>query len=119
MFAEAARQGMPAIAMSDHGNMFGAYEFQQVAKGFDGVKPIIGIEAYVAPSGRRNRKQEFWGPGGQRAMPDDGNGSKDVPGRYDIPRVHLSPAVPTAAVGAYQTPPPKTRILRLGRRPVR
>ncbi|MET8330903.1 PHP domain-containing protein [Streptomyces sp. NPDC005181] len=34
MFAEVERQGMPAIAMSDHGNMFGAYEFQQVAKGF-------------------------------------------------------------------------------------
>ncbi|MFG2979174.1 DNA polymerase III subunit alpha [Streptomyces sp. NPDC048331] len=80
MFAEVARQGMPAIAMSDHGNMFGAYEFQQVAKGFDGVKPIIGIEAYVAPSSRRGRKQEFWGPGGQRAMSDDGEGSKDVSG---------------------------------------
>ncbi|MGV9883268.1 DNA polymerase III subunit alpha [Streptomyces sp. NPDC003006] len=80
MFTEVARQGMPAIAMSDHGNMFGAYEFQQVAKGFDGVKPIIGIEAYVAPSSRRNRKQEFWGPGGVRAMSDDGEGSKDVSG---------------------------------------
>ncbi|WP_053691693.1 DNA polymerase III subunit alpha [Streptomyces sp. WM6372] len=80
MFAEVARQGMPAIAMSDHGNMFGAYEFQQVAKGFDTVKPIIGIEAYVAPSSRRARKQEFWGPGGQRAMSDDGEGSKDVSG---------------------------------------
>ncbi|MGW3872264.1 PHP domain-containing protein, partial [Streptomyces sp. NPDC005069] len=42
MFAEVERQGMRAIAMSDHGNMFGAYEFQQVARGFDGVKPIIG-----------------------------------------------------------------------------
>ncbi|AJF70412.1 DNA polymerase III subunit alpha [Streptomyces vietnamensis] len=80
MFAEVERQGMPAIAMSDHGNMFGAYEFQQVAKGFEGVKPIIGIEAYVAPSSRRNRKQEFWGPGGVRAMSDDGEGSKDVSG---------------------------------------
>ncbi|WP_037842762.1 DNA polymerase III subunit alpha [Streptomyces sp. NRRL F-5126] len=80
MFTEVARQGMPAIAMSDHGNMFGAYEFQQVAQGFDTVKPIIGIEAYVAPSSRRNRKQEFWGPGGQRAMSDDGEGSKDVSG---------------------------------------
>ncbi|WEH41128.1 DNA polymerase III subunit alpha [Streptomyces sp. NBC_01218] len=80
MFEEVSRQGMPAIAMSDHGNMFGAYEFQQVAKGFDGVKPIIGIEAYVAPSSRRNRKQEFWGPGGVRAMSADGEGSKDVSG---------------------------------------
>ncbi|MFI6374769.1 DNA polymerase III subunit alpha [Streptomyces sp. NPDC050546] len=80
MFAEVDRQGMPAVAMSDHGNMFGAYEFHQVSKGFDNVKPIIGIEAYVAPSSRRNRKQEFWGPGGQRAMSDDGEGSKDVSG---------------------------------------
>ncbi len=67
MFAEVERQGMPAVAMSDHGNMFGAYEFQQVASGTS-VKPIIGIEAYVAPSTRFSRKQEFWGPGGQRAM---------------------------------------------------
>ncbi|WP_371605075.1 DNA polymerase III subunit alpha (plasmid) [Streptomyces sp. NBC_01220] len=80
MFTEVERQGMPAIAMSDHGNMFGAYEFQQVAKSFEGVKPIIGIEAYVAPSSRRNRKQEFWGAGGNRAMSDDGEGSKDVSG---------------------------------------
>ncbi|WP_238782582.1 DNA polymerase III subunit alpha [Streptomyces monomycini] len=80
MFAEVARQSMPAVAMSDHGNMFGAYEFHQVSKGFDDVKPIIGIEAYVAPSFRRHRKQEFWGPGGQRAMSDDGEGSKDVSG---------------------------------------
>ncbi|MEU9502481.1 DNA polymerase III subunit alpha [Streptomyces sp. NPDC048196] len=80
MFAEVDRQGMPAVAMSDHGNMFGAYEFHQVSKGFENVKPIIGIEAYVAPSSRRNRKQEFWGPGGQRAMSDDGEGSKDVSG---------------------------------------
>ncbi|WP_217246908.1 DNA polymerase III subunit alpha [Streptomyces sp. AC602_WCS936] len=80
MFAEVDRQGMPAVAMSDHGNMFGAYEFQQVAKGFGSVRPIIGIEAYVAPSSRRNRRQEFWGPGGQRAVSDDGEGSKDVSG---------------------------------------
>ncbi|WP_331770675.1 DNA polymerase III subunit alpha (plasmid) [Embleya sp. NBC_00888] len=80
MFGEVARQRMPAIAMSDHGNMFGAYEFAQVAKGFEGVKPIIGIEAYVAPSSRFSRKQEFWGPGGRRAVGSDGEGAKDVSG---------------------------------------
>ena len=52
MFAEVDRQGMPAVAMSDHGNTFGTCEFHQVAKGFENVKPIIGIEAYVAPSER-------------------------------------------------------------------
>ncbi|MCM2389694.1 DNA polymerase III subunit alpha [Streptomyces albipurpureus] len=80
MFGEVARQKMPAIAMSDHGNMFGAHEFAQVAKGFDSITPIIGIEAYVAPSSRFHRKQEFWGPGGRRAVRDDGEGSKDVSG---------------------------------------
>ncbi|WP_329051572.1 DNA polymerase III subunit alpha [Streptomyces violaceus] len=80
MFAEVARQGMPAIAMSDHGNMFGAYEFAQTAKGFGTVKPVIGIEAYVAPSSRFARRQEFWGPGGRRAVGEDGEGSKDVSG---------------------------------------
>ncbi|MFB7494409.1 DNA polymerase III subunit alpha [Streptomyces sp. NPDC056161] len=80
MFAEVSRQGMPAIAMSDHGNMFGAHEFARVAEDFDGIRPIIGIEAYVAPSSRFNRKQEFWGPGGRRAVSDDGEGSKDVSG---------------------------------------
>lgn len=80
MFGEVARQGMPAIAMSDHGNMFGAYEFAQVAKGFEGIRPIIGIEAYVAPSSRFVRKQEFWGPGGRRATGEDGEGAKDVSG---------------------------------------
>ncbi|MFJ4688562.1 DNA polymerase III subunit alpha [Streptomyces sp. NPDC088789] len=80
LFTEVARQGMPAIAMSDHGNMFGAYEFARVAQDFDGVRPVIGIEAYVAPSSRFARTREFWGPGGRRATGDDGEGSKDVSG---------------------------------------
>ena len=44
----AAELGMPAVAMTDHGNVFGAYEFYKKAKDA-GVKPIIGIEAYFAP----------------------------------------------------------------------
>ena len=44
----AAELEMPAIAMTDHGNVFGAYEFYKLAKDA-GVKPIIGIEAYFAP----------------------------------------------------------------------
>ena len=46
--------GMPAIAVTDHGNMFGAAQFLRVAKGA-GVKPIIGMEAYVAPGRRTDR----------------------------------------------------------------
>jgi DNA polymerase III subunit alpha len=79
LFAEVERQSMPAVAMSDHGNMFGAYEFYDISKK-TGVKPIIGIEAYVAPESRYTKKPVFWGPGGRRAVSDDGEGSKDVSG---------------------------------------
>ena len=48
LFTEAARMGMPALAMTDHGNVFGAYEFWKKAKAH-GVKPIIGMEGYLAP----------------------------------------------------------------------
>lgn len=79
LFGEVERQGMPAVAMSDHGNMFGAYEFFQMAKKSP-VKPIIGIEAYVAPSSRHSRKQEFWATGGKRDNDVAGEGGKDVSG---------------------------------------
>lgn len=80
LVAEIARQEMPAVAMSDHGNMFGAYEFHQVA-GKAGVKPIIGIEAYVAPGSRFHKKQVYWAPSGQqRGADNDGEGGKDVSG---------------------------------------
>jgi DNA polymerase-3 subunit alpha len=51
---KAAEFGMPALAMTDHGNMFGAIEFYQAAKKV-GIKPIIGCEAYIA-SGSRTEK---------------------------------------------------------------
>jgi len=47
--------GMPAIALTDHGNLFGAIEFYQEAEKA-GVKPIIGVEAYVAPGSHKDRK---------------------------------------------------------------
>lgn len=46
---------MPAIALTDHGNLFGAIEFYQEAEKA-GVKPIIGVEAYVAPGSHKDRK---------------------------------------------------------------
>jgi DNA polymerase-3 subunit alpha len=46
--------GMDAVAVTDHGNLFGALEFFLAAKK-EGVKPILGIEAYVAPGDRRDR----------------------------------------------------------------
>jgi DNA polymerase III subunit alpha len=78
LLAEAARLGMPAVGMTDHGNMFGAYEFFQGAKKA-GIKPVIGIEAYIAPESRRLKSPVFWGDTGQRDTSDDGEGG-DVSG---------------------------------------
>ncbi len=46
---------MPAIAMTDHGNMFGAVEFYKTASEA-GLKPIIGCESYIAPGSRLEKK---------------------------------------------------------------
>ena len=61
---EVARQEMPAIAITDHGNVFGAYEFDKQARKA-GVKPIIGLEAYVAPESRFDKKRVKWADGGE------------------------------------------------------
>ena len=61
---EVARQEMPAIAITDHGNVFGAFEFNKQARKV-GVKPIIGIEAYVAPESRFDKKRVKWADGGE------------------------------------------------------
>jgi len=45
---------MPGLALTDHGCMFGAWTFHKVATK-EGLKPIIGMEAYVAPGDRRDR----------------------------------------------------------------
>ena len=79
LITEVKRQEMPAVAMSDHGNMFGAYEFFHTAAAAK-VKPIIGIEAYVAPGSRFEKKPVFWAPGGKRSVGTDGEGGKDVSG---------------------------------------
>jgi DNA polymerase-3 subunit alpha len=50
----ARRYRMPAIAITDHGNMFGAIEFYQAALK-RGIKPIVGFEAYMAPGSRHEK----------------------------------------------------------------
>ncbi len=65
MFVTAAEYGMPAIATTDHGYVFGAYEFWAAARAYD-VKPIIGVEAYVTPGTHRSDKTRVkWGEGGR------------------------------------------------------
>ena len=51
LFKKAKEFGMPAIAITDHGNMFGAIDFYKQAEA-SGIKPIIGCELYVAPRSR-------------------------------------------------------------------
>ena len=46
--------GMPAVAMTDHGNLFGAVQFYTAAKA-KGIHPVIGCEAYVSQQGHRSR----------------------------------------------------------------
>ena len=69
----AVEQGMPAIAVTDHGNMFGAFDFWQKATAA-GIKPIIGTEAYITPGTARGDKTRVkWGT--QQQSQDDVGGS--------------------------------------------
>ena len=71
MFARTAELGMDSIAMTDHGNVFGAYDFWSKAKAH-GVKGIIGMEAYATPNTSRfDKKRVRWNDGGN----DDVSGS--------------------------------------------
>ena len=71
MFERTAELGMHTIAMTDHGNVFGAYDFYAKARAA-GVKPIIGLEAYLTPgTSRFDRKRVRWNNGGD----DDVSGS--------------------------------------------
>lgn len=73
LFTKAAEMGMPALATTDHGYVFGAYEFWKKAQG-TGVKPIIGVEAYVTPGTHRTDKTRVkWGEDHQSG--DDVSGS--------------------------------------------
>ena len=64
LMARTGELGMPAVALTDHGNMFGAVKFYQAAKRA-GIKPIIGCEVYVAPGSRHDRTE---GRGANRAF---------------------------------------------------
>jgi DNA polymerase-3 subunit alpha len=71
MFERVAELGMSSIAMTDHGNVFGAYDFYRQATDA-GIKPIIGMEAYFTPNtSRYEKKRVRWNNGGQ----DDVSGS--------------------------------------------
>ncbi len=56
LFERCRKLGMDAVAVTDHGNMFGAIEFYMKARAAE-IKPIIGIEAYVAPGSRFDKSK--------------------------------------------------------------
>ena len=76
LFAEAQRLGMDSLAITDHGYLFGAYDFWSKAKAA-GVKPIIGLEAYVAPGQqhRTDKEKTRWGEPHQRGDDVSGGGA--------------------------------------------
>jgi DNA polymerase-3 subunit alpha len=74
LFKEVTAQGMTHVAMTDHGNMFGAAEFHKQAKD-NGITPVIGIEAYVAPESRRNSNRILWGQPHQKKDDVSASGS--------------------------------------------
>ena len=75
LFSGCEQMGMPAIAITDHGNTFGAYEFYKASRS-SAVKPIVGIEAYLTPKTHRSeRRRVLWGDGGS----DDVSGGGAAP----------------------------------------
>lgn len=75
LFDETERLGMPALATTDHGYLFGAFDFWRKATD-KGIKPIIGVEAYVTPGTARGDKSRVrWGEESQRKDDVSGGGS--------------------------------------------
>ncbi len=65
LFSHAAELGMDSLATTDHGFVFGAFDFWSKAKAA-GIKPIIGVEAYLTPgTARQDRTRVKWGDGGR------------------------------------------------------
>ncbi len=75
LVAEVAAQGQSAVAITDHGYLFGAFKFWKEARA-KGIKPIIGIEAYMTPgTSRFDRTRVTWGTPEQKADDVSNNGT--------------------------------------------
>src|SRR3990170_3913192 len=71
LVSETARRGMPAVAVTDHGNLFAAEQFYHQAA-TRGVKPIIGCEVYVARGSRHDRGNDAGASGGRAVSAEPG-----------------------------------------------
>jgi DNA polymerase-3 subunit alpha len=73
LFAHAAELGMDSLATTDHGFIFGAFDFWNKAKKH-GIKPIIGVEAYLTPgTARQDKTRVQWGEGGRNDVSGAGS----------------------------------------------
>ena len=97
MVAWAIENSAPAVALTDHGNMFGAWELYDKAKKA-GVNPIVGCEVYVAPGDRRTRGKEQGGPYHLTLLAEDATGYQNLlklvslgytEGFYSKPRIDM------------------------------
>ena len=93
----AVENSAPAVALTDHGNMFGAWELYSKAKEA-GVNPIVGCEAYVAPGDRKTRGKEQGGPYHLTLLAEDATGYHNLlklislgytEGFYSKPRIDM------------------------------
>ena len=93
----AVENSAPAVALTDHGNMFGAWELYGKAKKA-GVKPIVGCEVYVAPGSRTTRGKEQGGPYHLTLLAEDATGYQNLlklvslgytEGFYSKPRIDM------------------------------
>ena len=93
----AVENSVPAVALTDHGNMFGAWELYDKAKKA-GVNPIVGCEVYVAPGKRIERKKEQGGPYHLTLLAEDATGYQNLlklvslgytEGFYSKPRIDM------------------------------
>ena len=76
LFETAKAFNMPAAAITDHGNMYGALEFYELSKKYD-MKPIIGCEAYVAPRSRLDRGRNSHAPDRAQGQAAEAPGDED------------------------------------------
>ena len=93
----AVENGAPAVALTDHGNMFGAWELYDKATKA-GVNPIVGCEVYVAPGDRKKRGKEQGGPYHLTLLAEDATGYQNLlklvslgytEGFYSKPRIDM------------------------------
>ncbi|WP_413463509.1 DNA polymerase III subunit alpha [Arthrobacter sp. UM1] len=93
LFAHAQTLGMDSLATTDHGFIFGAFDFWSKAKKH-GVKPIIGVEAYLTPgTARQDKTRVKWGDGGRDDVSGAGSythmtmWAEDTPGMHNLFRM--------------------------------